>query len=811
MFVDVIIPLAVEGFFTYSVPPRWQEVVREGSLVAVSFVGGKRYTGVVHRAREEAPAGIVVKPIDRVIEEGFALSATQLRFLLWMSDYYMACPGEVTRAALPVAMRVESRTCFTPGAPAPADEEIDEGERRVLQVMQPGKYLTVAEIEKLLGGRDPIPAIKTLLDRSLVTIKEEVDDLFKPKRERVVRWARPFSEEALHAWLDRLPPGQRALLGRWIDHVTRERLDSLPVASFRRLIGPSEAALKGLRDKGILQIVAEERSRVESGDTTARPLNVLSREQQRALEETRAWFNTRDAVLLHGVTSSGKTEVYMHLIRETLDRGRQALYLLPEIALTVQIVKRLRRHFGEHVGIYHSGMPDAARVETWRKQNGPDPFPVMLGARSALFLPYRDLGLVIVDEEHDPSYKQTAPAPRYHGRAAAVMLASFHGAKVLLGSATPSFESYRHATTGKYGLVRLLTRHGEVSMPRVVLADMADYRRRRLMDGIFTPPLRDEMARVLGAGEQVILFQNRRGYSSYLRCDRCGEIPRCKRCDVSLTYYKQQARLVCHYCGSIRPLPPACEACGEGNLVTRTPGTERVEEEVTRLFPGARVARLDMEAVSRGRSARSIIDRFEAGEIDVLVGTQMVSKGLDFERVKLVGVIDADALLSIPDFRVEERAYQLLVQVSGRSGRAGERGTVVIQAHDASNRIHEWIARGDYDAFYRVFAGERELFRYPPACRLIRVELRHAREETARRAANALADLLREELQQRLSGPAVPEVGRIRGEYRLHLLVKTDGIASLSRLKTFIKTSTAGLLSRPGFKSVRVIFDVDPH
>jgi primosomal protein N' (replication factor Y) len=808
MFVDVIIPLAVEGLFTYSVPENWRDAAREGCLVIVPFAGNRRYTGVVRATRADAPGGVTPRPIDRVIEEGFSLSADQLRFLLWMSDYYMALPGEVTRAALPVALRLESRTCFMPVDPRPASECLDEDEERVLRVLRPGEYLSIAEIEKLSRRGDAIPALKSLLDKSLVTIKEQVDDLFKPRRERLVRWARPFSEEELHALLDKARHPHHEILCRWIDHVATTGADASRVDEFRRLTGATPATLKTLCGKGILKVTAEEASRLDEVDGEGRPLNPLSAEQARALEEIRAGFERRDVVLLHGVTSSGKTEIYTHLIREALDAGLQVLYLLPEIALTVQIVKRLRRFFGDRVGIYHSGMPDGARVETWRRQNGASPFPVVLGARSSLFLPYRRLGLVIVDEEHETSYKQSAPNPRYHGRDAAIMLARLHGAKTLLGSATPSFESYHHALAGKYGLARLVARHGEVLMPRVILADVADYRRKRLMDGIFTPLLREEMRRVLEAGEQVILFQNRRGYSTYLQCDRCGDIPRCKRCDVSMTYYKSTQRLSCHYCGGARPYPAACEACGDGRYRERTPGTERVEEEVSRLFPGARVARLDLEVINRKSKLQGVIDRFEAGELDVLVGTQMVSKGLDFDRVKLVGVIDADTLTGFPDFRVEERAYQLLTQVSGRSGRKGRQGMVVIQAANLSNRVYGWVTREDFAAFYEALVGERELFRYPPFCRLIRVELRHASEELLRHAANALAGLLRGPSRQRVRGPAWAEIPRLRGEYRVHLLVEAGG--DLPGLKRFLAGSARELSSRPGFKGVKVFFDVDP-
>ncbi|MDR0766772.1 MAG: primosomal protein N' [Odoribacteraceae bacterium] len=809
MYADVIIPLAVEGFFTYAVPEEWRAATREGVLVIVPFAGNNYYTGVVRSTREEAPPGVALKSIDRVIDPGFTLSPLQLRFLLWMADYYMACPGEVTRAALPVAARLDSHTRVAP-VDAPLDDSLDDDERRLLALLRPGEYLSISHIRKLAGGRDPLPVVQGLLARALLVVKEQVDDPFKPCRERVVRWGRPFSESELHAWLDRLPSQQRAFLCRWIERVDGMEAGDMILADFQRIVGPSPSTLRSLCNKGILEVVTREVSRLQENATLPRPPNTLSGVQQQALDEIRALFLARSTVLLHGVTSSGKTELYIHLIKETIDSGRQVLYLLPEIALTVQIVKRLRCFLGDNVGLYHSGMPDGTRVETWRAQNGPSPYPVILGARSALFLPYRSLGLVIIDEEHETSYKQTAPAPRYHGRDAAIMLASLHGARVLLGSATPSFESYHHALSGKYGLVRLASRHEHVALPRVVLADVTRARRERVMDGIFTPLLRDEMKRVLDAGDQVILFQNRKGYSSYLQCNRCGEIPRCLHCDVSMTYYKSRARLSCNYCGSVRPRPGACEACGEGLLVERVPGTERVEEEVTRLFPSARVARLDLDATRGKEKLQGVINRFEAGTLDVLVGTRMVAKGLDFERVKLVGVIDSDALLAFPDFRVEERAYQLLVQVSGRSGRKGERGLVVMQTARVQHRLHEWLTGGDYHDFYRAFAGEREAFRYPPFCRLIRVELRHAREEVSRRAANALVARLRGELQQRVRGPAVPEVSRIRNEYRVHLLVKTDGIASLPALKRFIRRECRSLLSSPGFKSVKVILDVDP-
>ncbi|MDR2413510.1 MAG: primosomal protein N' [Odoribacteraceae bacterium] len=810
MYADVIIPLAVEGLFTYAIPEEWKDATRAGALVIVPFAGNKYYTGIVHSTRPDPPPRVTPRSIDRVIDQGFAISPLQLRFLLWMADYYMACPGEVARAALPVAMRLESQTRVATVLDADTGD-LDDDELNLLQLLRPGEYIAVADIEKLTGGRAPLAVIKKLLDRGILAIKEHVEDVVKTKKLRVVSWARHFSEEELHAWLDCLPGKQNELLCRWIEHVEETATATIPLADMQRLANVSPSTLRTLCKKGILEISTVDVAPRQEEQLPTCPPNPLSAPQRQALEEIRECYNTRNTVLLHGVTSSGKTELYIHLIKETIDSGRQVLYLLPEIALTVQIVKRLRRVFGDSIALYHSGMPDSARVDAWRAQNGNTPYPVILGARSALFLPYDNLGLVIIDEEHEESYKQTAPAPRYHARDAAIMLATLHGARVLLGSATPSFESYHNATTGKYGLVRLTGRHEQVPPPRVIIADIARARRERVMDGIFTPLLKQEMERVLDAGAQVILFQNRRGYASYLLCNRCGDVPRCPRCDVSMTYYKQRSSLTCNYCGTTRSRPHGCDACGDGNYVERVPGTERVEEEVARLFPSARVARLDLESTRRDVRLQTIIDRFEAGALDVLVGTRMVAKGLDFERVKLVGVIDAGSLLSFPDFRVEERAYQLLSQVSGRSGRKGKQGLVIIQSARANHRINDWITAGDYDAFYRAFIAERDLFRYPPFCRLIRVELRHAREDLVRRAANHLAGTLRDQLGQRLRGPAVPDVARIRDQFRVHLLVKTDAINSLDALKRFIRRSARSLVTSDGFKTVKIIFDVDPR
>ncbi len=816
LFADVIIPLGVENFFTYSVPTEFEGTVAVGGLVVVSFVKNKRYTGVVYALHSNPPVGFETRPIERVIEEGFALSASHLKFLLWLSEYYMAPPGEVTRAALPVAMRLESYTSLCLAADWQEDGtggvELSPMEREVIGVFRQNGEICMAEVEKLLRRKDVYVAVRSLLEQGIIQVKESVDDLFKPKLERLVRWARVFSGEELGEIMDSLKRAkvQQKMLCDWIMYCDEHHTDSLPKAEFTGVIGNSTAALKGLCEKGVLEVATIEVSRLDSAGEEVQEMHALSGEQERALEQARGHFKERDCVLLQGVTSSGKTEVYIHLIEETIRQGKQVLYLLPEIALTVQIVKRLRRVFGDRVGVYHSGMTDSARAEMWRRQNGENPYPVVLGVRSSIFLPYRDLGLVIIDEEHEASYKQKEPAPRYHGRDAAIMLGKMNGAKILLGSATPSFESYQNAMSGKYGFVELTTRFGEVMMPELMFVDVKEYRRKKMMKGSFTPVLYEEMKRVLERGMQVILFQNRRGYSTFLQCNHCGAILKCKHCDVSMTYYRFRNTLNCHYCGSLRPVPTVCEECGQGRYVNRTPGTERIEEEVKQYFPEARVARMDLEVMSNKVKFRALIEEFEAGNLDILIGTQMVSKGLDFERVKLVGVMDADSLVSFPDFRAEERAYDMLMQVSGRSGRKGEQGKVVIQVADRENRVYRLVEKGSFHGFYSFLSREREMFHYPPFSRLIQIELRHVNEYSLRNAANELARKLRERLERRVCGPAEPEVARVRKMYRIQVLIKAEQGLSLSKLKTFIRQKCDELLKGESGKGLKVYFDVDP-
>lgn len=807
-FVDVIVPLAVDGVFTYVVPADLEGRVQPGVLVLVAFAGNKKYTGLVCRAHDIAPEGYKARPVEGIAEEQVCFSALHLRFLNWMGEYYMALPGEMMRAALPVAFRLESFTSITRIAGEVDYGTLTPGEQMLMNFLQPGEYVALKDAEKYLHIKNGVALVRSLLRKGMVQIRETVDELFREKTERFVRWAHPFDEAALGTLLDSLKraPTQYTMLCRWIEL----KVPVLEKSQFIAKTLPSAAALKGLCERGILVIEERTVSRLEEAEEAVKACHALSGAQQKALEEIRAAYREKDCVLLQGVTSSGKTELYIHLIQEYISQGKQVLYMLPEIALTVQIVRRLRRVFGNTIGIYHSGMSDSVRAELWRKQCSEEPYQVILGVRSSVFLPFSRLGLIIVDEEHDASYKQKDPAPRYNGRDAAIMLAKMSGAKILLGSATPSFETYQNALSGKYGHVRLTTRFGDIQMPEIVLADVGEYRRKKQMQGNFSPLLIEEMQQVLDAGKQVILFQNRRGYSTYVQCEKCGHIPHCKHCDVSLTYYKQRNILTCRYCGSLQPVNNLCGHCGAGHYRLRTPGTERIEEEVAALFPGKRVARMDLDVMSSKARYRAVIDDFEQGKTDILIGTQMVTKGLDFENVKLVGVMDADSMINFPDFRAEERAFCMLMQVSGRSGRKGERGKVVIQAGDVRNRVYTLLTAGDYASFFALLAPERKFFAYPPFGRVIQLELRHKDGITLRNAANGLAQRLREIVGKGVFGPAVPDVSRIGEQHRLQLILKIEPQMALSRVKGELKKEFAALHAQKNYSGIRIICDVDP-
>ena len=817
----MIIPLGVNDLFTYLVPEAFVPKVRIGKLVIVPFGKKEWYTGVVYALREMDGGSERIKMVAHVVDDEFALSPGYMRFLAWLSKYYMASLGMVVKAALPVSLRLESGGYLRLSEQWQNGEgnELTGEERNLLCRLAQGaeekeKLFRLEEVYNTMTcqGMTDFSVIYSLVKKGVVEIQETEYRAYKPKLERFVTWGRAFSEQELHELLDGLKraKAQYALLCNWIDYCASHE-PVLGRKAFSSLISPSGTALKALCDRGVLRILDLEGSRLEKVSGVQEGIHPLSPLQQGVLEKIHALFREKDCVLLQGVTSSGKTEIYIHLIQKTLDEGKQVLYLLPEIGLTVQLVGRLRRVFDRQVEVYHSGLSDGARAEIWRRQNGPTPFPIILGVRSSIFLPFRNLGLVIVDEEHDASYKQQEPAPRYHGRDVAIMLGRFLGAKVLLGSATPSFESYRNAESGKYGFVRLLQRYGGVLMPEVEFVDIKECQRKKMMTGHFSPVLLHAMRQVLRDGGQVILFHNRRGYATYVQCDTCGVILKCAHCDVSLNYHAHDKQLHCHYCGRIRQKPSVCETCGRGHyLFTSPPGSEQIEEEVLRLFPDSRVARVDTDIMANKAKFRQVLNDFEQKRVDILVGTQMVAKGLDFAGVRLVGVMDTATLMGFSDFRAEERAYDTLVQVSGRCGRRGERGKVIVQVSNPGDRIFDWVAREDFPAFYTLLSEERRLFRYPPFYRLIQIELRHRDVYCLREAANKLARAYRERLGARVCGPAEPQIGKINNAFRLHLLVKAEQGINLSDLKAFLKDAYEKLCQSGDMKGIRLHFDVDP-
>ncbi|MBE6333954.1 MAG: primosomal protein N' [Bacteroidales bacterium] len=795
MFAEVIIPLSVNGTFTYDIPTELLSEIQVGSLVLVPFAGNKRYAALVVKIHDLKPEGFQVKSIDGVADRSIFFSAKHVEFLNWVADYYMATPGDTLRAALPVAFRLESVTYVMVAPNVEIGElKLSAAELRVMNALSDGKPYTISELQKLTGIKSVLIHVKSLLDSGIVILKEQVDPLFKPKSEQWLTLKEPVTDELLLSL-------KRATAQCGVLRLFKESgRDSIP----RSLLAQYGAAIRELVKRGLL--IVEERV-AESVDSCeeCEESNSLNPAQQQAFDRINELYVKYNSVLLHGVTSSGKTEVYIKLIEQTIAQGKQALFMLPEIALTIQIIQRLKRVFGNSVGVYHSGMSDRGRAELWRKQCSSEPYKVILGVRSSVFLPFSNLGLVIVDEEHDTSYKQREPSPRYNGRDAALMLAKIHGAKSLLGSATPSLESYKNALAEKFGLCELKVRHGDFRMPEIELADLADARHRKVMKGSFTPTLYREMERVLKDGAQVILFQNRRGFSTFVRCEECGDVPQCPACDVSLTYYKGDNRMMCRYCGRIFPIESHCKNCSTGVYRLGRAGTEKIEEEIATLFPGYPVDRIDTDSMSNKSRFRESIANFQSGKTKILVGTQMIAKGLDFAGVKLVGVIDADSLIHLPDFRAEERAFAQLLQVSGRCGRRGNDGVVVIQTSEPKRVIFDWLKQTDYEAMFHALAIERKEFCYPPFTKAIGVELRHKEQATVRREANRVAAFLRGRLgNESVEGPAEPEVSRIGLMYRVTMLLKLADYNQFVMAKMCLKAYYEKV-----DKNLRVIIDID--
>lgn len=813
MYADVILPLAVPGRFTFRIPEGL--AVLPGMRVAVPFGrGGKLYGGLVRRVHEEAPA-TVAREILSLLDPAPIVSAEQ--FALWerIAEHYLCTLGEVMIAALPGQLTLSSETRILVNPFILDEPRRTDRAALLIDALVAKEALSMKEAGELLGLKDPMPAIKRLIDEGVVVVEEELRDTWKPRMLTYVRLAPDAaSEEALHRWFDELEkkaPKQLALLMRYVE-LSRCMSDHPLEVERNKLLhlsGCSADALKQLVKKGLFELY-ERQAGMPAADAIAQRGPALNDAQASALSALASAFKEKDVALLRGVTSSGKTELYTTLIDEAVRDGGQVLYLLPEIALTAQIIERLRARFGERIAVYHSRMAPHERAQLWmRMAQGSEPPPIIVGARSALFLPFRDLRLVVVDEEHDPSYKQHEPAPRYHARDMAIVLAGLHGAKTLLGSATPSIESRYNAQSGKYAYAELLARFGDVAMPAITVVDLRDAARRKQMRGHFSQPLIDAIDAALKRREQAILFQNRRGYVPVWQCESCAWVPGCDHCDVSLTYHKKLHQLRCHYCGRNYPPPVQCGQCGSNRLRMIGFGTEKIEEELAEIFPEARIARMDQDTV-RGRQALDrILTGFAQGAIDILVGTQMVTKGLDFDHVSTVGILNADALMRFPDFRAHERAFQLMAQVAGRAGRRDKPGNVIIQAYDAHSPVLELVTRHDVEGFYHRELDHRRAHGYPPFTRVLSLNLRHRDEERVAAAAGALALALRERLGERVLGPDIPAVAWVRDRHIRNLLVKLRRSAHHEE-KLFVRDTIDRIFAEPAHRAVQLVADVDP-
>ncbi|HDJ33625.1 MAG TPA: primosomal protein N' [Bacteroidetes bacterium] len=817
LYADVVLPLPIGKFFTYSLPSSIRAKAGAGQRVVVPFGKRKFYTGLIWQVHNHKPEGYELRDIHALLDEEPLVHSLQREFWKWLSDYYMCSLGEVFKAALPSGLKLESESRILAVPGFSAEELPDEECRKLWQEISNQKYLSFREAERLLPGSQRFRIINRLVSAGAVRIEEHLREKYRPLTEPFLvlgpEWQQ---EEKLCSLLNRLEraPAQSSTLLEYLRiSGFRGKGKPLPVAkkSLLKQRQVSEASLMALRKKGVLELREFEKSRVDWWEAARKEPALLTEPQRQAMQRIKESWTRQDVVLLHGVTSSGKTEIYIHLIEEQLREGKQVLYLLPEIALTGQIITRLRRVFGNRVGIYHSRFSDAERVETYqsvRKHNG---FPLVLGVRSSVFLPFQNLGLVIVDEEHENTYKQFDPAPRYHARDTAIYLAGLHGAKILLGTATPSLESWYNATTGKYGMVELPERYTEIRMPEIVLVNTREAYRKKQMKSHFSPVLLKEMERVLDNGEQIILFQNRRGFSPYLECQMCGHVPRCKHCDVSLTYHQKIGRLICHYCGYSIPVPKTCPACSQAALQTRGFGTEKVEDEIAAFFPKARIARLDLDATRSRRNYERILEDFEQQKIDILVGTQMISKGLDFDHVKLVGILHADNMLNFPDFRAFERSYQLMTQVSGRAGRKDTPGKVVLQTAQPGHPVITDLLNQDHRHFYHSQLEERKQFRYPPFSRLIRFTLKHKDPDLLKRAARELVSSLEKKFPGRVMGPEAPLVSRIQNLYLQQVLLKLEKDHTLAASKRLAEQSVSRLTEMRQYRLLQVHPDVDPH
>jgi primosomal protein N' (replication factor Y) len=812
-FVEVILPLALNKTFTYQVSEAEFKYIQAGMRLAVPFGKSKIYTALAIEVHQNPPTLYEAKEIYQILDKKPIVNDIQLKHWQWISSYYMCAIGDVYRAALPSSLLLESETIITALPIEFIDDSVlSDDEFLIREALQQQSSLKVKEVMDIVNRKNIFPLLQHLIDKKIISLQEEIHENYKPKLVRYVRLYPQFTtNEGLTSLLDSIKSEKQKslLLGYFqLQATTKKPISVKDLLDFTTL---TSAIVKTLIDKEILEEYHLIQDRTDYLSVENSPILKLSSAQQNALDEIKKQFEEKAICLLHGVTSSGKTEIYSQLIRENMQSGKQILFLLPEIALTTQLLSRLRKFFGNKVAVFHSKYNANERIEVWNQvlENSPKA-QVVIGARSALFLPFSNLGLIIVDEEHEPNFKQTDPAPRYHARDAATVLANFHQAKVLMGSATPSIETYFNALSKKYGLVELTERFGDIPMPEIVLVDLKDKYFRKRMNGHFSDTLLEEITTALSLGEQVILFQNRRGFAPLLECMSCGHVPQCSNCDVSLTYHKFKNQLRCHYCGYAIAKPTHCHQCSSVDLDTKGFGTEQIELELASIFPHKRIQRMDQDTTRGKFGYDKIIDRFQNREVDILVGTQMLAKGLDFDNVSLVGILNADNMLFFPDFRAFERSFQMMTQVSGRAGRANKMGKVIIQTYNPNHNTIQQVTRNDYKAMYKEQVYERQLFMYPPYTKLIKITLKHKDYEKVKESAQWLYQVLQQNLNMSILGPEEPAISKIRNEYIRTIMIKIPEKVSQQGTKKTIQKILNSFEAIAQYRAVKLIINIDP-
>ena len=817
-YADLILPLPINRYFTYRIPQEMDSSIHVGSRVIVPFGKKKYYTAIVVSLHPVAPTEYEVKDIYCVLDSKPVLRHPQLRFWEWIASYYMCSVGEVYKAAVPSGLKLESETSVSVNEEyeEDVDNRLNEKELAILSAFGEKSKALVADLEKQSRVKCFMNAVKSLLETQAIIISEAITSAYKPKLESYVRILIGKDEQdRLRELFDELNRSKKqlSLLMKYLELSSFFKPGALTEVSKKELLtqaAVTPAVLTSLVDKEVMEIYSKEISRLDRVERHTVPMYELNEFQSKAYGEIKHQFAEKDAVLLHGVTSSGKTEVYIHLIKDVIESGRQVLFMVPEIALTTQLTERLQRVFGDSLAIYHSKFSDNERVEIWNRLLNDDKIKIILGVRSSVFLPFRHLGLIIVDEEHETTYKQQDPAPRYNGKNAAIVLASYHGAKTLLGSATPSVETYYNALNNKYGLVELMTRHASIEMPQITAVDIKELKKKKMMFSHFSPLLAQKINKSISSGQQAILFQNRRGFAPMIECSLCAWVPKCVNCDVSLTYHKGRRELTCHYCGYSIGIPNICPACGNNTLNTKGFGTEKIEEEIQKVFPESKVSRMDFDTTRTKKAYENIISAFQNKKSNILVGTQMISKGLDFDNVNVVGILSADSMMNYPDFRSHEKAFQMMAQVAGRAGRKNSRGEVILQTSEPNHPLIRQVIHNDYVGMYMAQLREREMFRYPPFYRLIYIYMKHRDNSMLEELSIIYANRLKAMFGDRVLGPDNPPVARVQSLYIRKIVMKIELSASVAKAKELLLKSREDMMADERFKSLLFYYDVDP-